>query len=207
MTSKEEAFKLDVVSVRLVRETPLISKQKINSPEAAVHVLGELMCEMDREVLFAINLNNRNEPINGTMVSMGSINQSIASPREIFKASILSNAARIILLHNHPSGDLTPSKDDISVTNRLLKAGDVLEIPLMDHIIVGGVNSHYFSFMEKGILRNSELKYSSNINDLNFKQRSKDIFKERDSVYMKYIKNYEDPKSIFSSKRNLGMDR
>lgn len=94
-------FKLNVVSVRLVKEAPILSDIKISNPEAAVQVLGKYLCEMDREVLCVVNLKSDNTPINCTMASMGSLNQSIVSPREIFKASILSNAAHMLLIHNH----------------------------------------------------------------------------------------------------------
>lgn len=72
----------------------------------------------------------------------------------MLKASILSNAARLIMVHNHPSGDLTPSKDDIRLTDRMQKVTGLVGIPLMDHIIVGGDNKEYFSFREKGIMKN-----------------------------------------------------
>ena len=72
----------------------------------------------------------------------------------MLKVSILSNAARLIMVHNHPSGDLTPSKDDIRLTDRMQKVTGLVGIPLMDHIIVGGDNKEYFSFREKGIMKN-----------------------------------------------------
>lgn len=96
-----ESFQLDVVSVRLVRNAPIFSDKKITTPEDAVSLLGELLCEMDREVLCVINLKSDGTPINCNFASMGAINQAIAEPRELFKSAILSNAATMILLHNH----------------------------------------------------------------------------------------------------------
>lgn len=86
------------------------------------------------------------------MASVGSLNQSLVSPREIFKTSILSNAANMLLIHNHPSGSLNPSKDDIEITDRLIQLTDLMGIPLLDHIIVGGNNIEYFSMREKGLM-------------------------------------------------------
>lgn len=92
---------LEVVSVRLVKDTPLLSSHKIHNPEDAIAVVGELLCELDREVVCIINLKADGTPINCHFASMGAINESIVSPREIFKSSILSNAAGIIMIHNH----------------------------------------------------------------------------------------------------------
>ena len=146
---EQEPFKLEVVSIRLVKDAPLFSDHKITSPADAVKVLGDFLCEMDREVMCVINLRADGIPINCNIVSMGTINQTIAEPKEIFKASILSNAAEMLLVHNHPSGELNPSKQDIMVTDRMLKLTELMGIKLADHVIVGGDNSQYFSFREK----------------------------------------------------------
>ena len=146
---EQEPFKLEVVSIRLVKDAPLFSDHKITSPADAVKVLGDFLCEMDREVMCVINLKSDGTPINCSIVSMGTINQTIAEPKELFKASILSNAAGMIIVHNHPSGELKPSKEDIMVTDRMLKLTELMGIKLADHVIVGGDNSQYFSFREK----------------------------------------------------------
>jgi len=83
------------------------------------------------------------------MVSVGSLNQSIVHPREVFKSALLSSSAGIILLHNHPSGDPTPSREDIEITRRLKEAGEILGVGVMDHIIIGET---FISFVEKGII-------------------------------------------------------
>lgn len=97
---KQNPFQLDVVSVRLVRDAPIFSEQKIVNPESAIAVVGELLCEMDREVVCIINLKSDGTPINCNIASMGAINQAIVEPREIFKSAILSNAAAMIMVHN-----------------------------------------------------------------------------------------------------------
>ena len=148
-TQEQEPFKLEVVSVRLVRDAPLFSDHKITTPQDAVKIMGDFLCEMDREVLCVINLRTDGTPINCSIVSMGAVDKTIAEPRELFKASILSNAAQMIIVHNHPSGELKPSKEDIMTTDRMLKLTELMVIKLADHVIVGGDNSQYFSFREK----------------------------------------------------------
>ena len=160
--------KLEVVSVRLVRDAPILSERKINSPKDAVEVLGELLCGLDREVICVINLKSDGTPINCHFASMGTINGSIASPRELFKSSILSNAAAMILLHNHPSGCLTPSKEDIAITDKMIRLCMLMEIPLQDHIIVGGDNRSYFSFREKDLLKKPDISVCTDYRSLNF---------------------------------------
>ena len=86
------------------------------------------MSDYDREAIVVLNLNVRGKPINASITSLGTLNSSIAHPREVFKTSILSNAASIILMHNHPSGDCTPSRDDIDMTERMYMCGQILGI-------------------------------------------------------------------------------
>ena len=164
----QSEFELDVVSVRLVKEAPLLSARKINSPEDAIEVVGEYLCEMDREVICVINLKGDNTPINCHFASMGAVNQAMAHPRELFKSSILSNAANMILVHNHPSSNLQPSNADTVLTDRMIQLTGLLGIPLLDHIIVGGDNREYFSFRAKGLLTNPTIILSTNYQTLEF---------------------------------------
>lgn len=165
---EQEPFKLEVVSIRLVKDAPLFSDHKITSPADAVKVLGDFLCEMDREVMCVINLRTDGTPINCNIVSMGTINQTLAEPKELFKTSILSNAAEMIIVHNHPSGELNPSKQDIMVTDRMLKLTELMGIKLADHVIVGGDNSQYFSFREKKLLQYPQIYLSTDCNALDF---------------------------------------
>lgn len=169
---KNEEFKLDVVSVRLVSDAPVLSKHKITTPQEAVDAVGRQLCEMDREVVCVINLKTDGTPINCHFASIGALNQSIAEPRELFKSSILSNAANMILLHNHPSMNLSPSKFDTVMTDRMLKLTELMGIPLLDHIIVGGDHKNYFSFREKGFINNPCIQYTSDYEMLDFGSRS-----------------------------------
>jgi len=102
-----------------------------------------------KEYFIAIHLDGKNRIICIDQVSVGSLNQSIVHPREVFKTSLLSSAAAIILLHNHPSGDPTPSREDMEITKRLREAGDLLGIRILDHIVIGET---YTSFVERGVL-------------------------------------------------------
>lgn len=143
---------IDVVSLRLVKDAPIMSKIPITNPMDAVELLGQRLCELDREVVCVINLRADGVPINCNFVSMGAVDECMAHPREIFKSSILANATSMLIIHNHPSGKLSPSKYDTMMTDRMLKLGELMGIPLLDHIIVGGENHSYFSFKEKGIM-------------------------------------------------------
>ena len=157
---KKNPFKLDVVSIRLNKDAPLMSGQPVKSPEDAVKLIGQELCEMDREVVCIINLKSDGTPINCTFASMGALDRSVAHPRELLKATILSNASTMIMIHNHPSGNLDPSIEDSILTDRMIKICDLVGVPLVDHIIVGGDNSDYFSFKEKDRLPASNLRYS-----------------------------------------------
>ena len=165
MTEKNP-FNLDVVSVRLVKDAPIMSGHPITNPEDAVLLLGKHLCEMDREVLCVINMKTDGTPIHCHFASIGCLNESMAHPREIFKASILSNAATIMLMHNHPSGNLTPSKHDTMMTDRMAKMCELMGIPLLDHVIVGGDNRQYFSFKEKKLLDTPKVFLETNYQSL-----------------------------------------
>lgn len=115
--------------------------------DAAVLVMGE-MSYLDREHFRAINLNTKNQVIAIDAVSVGSLNSSPVHPREVFKLPIKRSAAKLILVHNHPSGDTTPSGEDIAITRRLCQAGDLLGLEILDHLIIGLNN--FISMKEKG---------------------------------------------------------
>lgn len=111
------------MSIRLVKDTPLYSEKPITTSQDAVELVGKMMGELDREMICIINLNTKGKPINMNVVSVGGISSAYCEPANVFKSAILCNAAYIIVLHNHPSGDTTPSREDIALTNRLIKSG------------------------------------------------------------------------------------
>jgi len=100
-----------------------------------------------KEHFIALHLDGKNRVVCIDMVSTGSLNQSIVHPRELYKTALLSSAAAVILIHNHPSGDPTPSTEDLEVTRRLREAGELLGIRILDHIVIGET---YYSFTERG---------------------------------------------------------
>lgn len=144
-------MKINIVAVQLVKEKTanyeINGNASMTSPEAIAEVLQNFFETADREHFIAVCLNSKNRILCINTVSIGSLNASVVHPREVFKAAILSNAAAIIVAHNHPSGDPTPSKEDRSITGTLASAGKILGIPVLDHIIIG---DNYYSFKEHG---------------------------------------------------------
>ena len=151
--SDEEAFQLDTVAVRLVKtREPLTSDEPLTSPEAVVRALAQEMSFYDREVIGVINFDTKMRPINVNFVSAGTLNSSLAHPREIMKSAILSNAASMMMIHNHPSQDIAPSREDIEITGRMAQICALMNIPLLDHIIVGDYGKEYFSFVDENMM-------------------------------------------------------
>lgn len=131
--------------VELKEGLSLFSPEPINTASDAVAVMRDILRRLDREAVMILNLDVKGRPMSYNCVSIGSRNQSSAEPAEIFKAAILSNASSIVMLHNHPSGTLTPSQADHSITARIREAADLIGVPLMDHIIVAGGTGDYYS--------------------------------------------------------------
>lgn len=146
-------YNLDVVQIRLVKEASWYSETPIYESKDAVSLISEKFEDLYRELFCILNLATDGKVINFNVISMGTLNLSLVSPREVFKSSILSNAAGIIALHNHPSGSVTPSRQDKFMTQRLREAGELLDIPLLDHIIIGGKEGKYYSFAEDNLLK------------------------------------------------------
>jgi len=130
-------------SVKLVRERKrTYVAQRVDGPDA-LHPLLSWMCDEAEEKFVAVYLNARLEPIGMSVVSHGTATCSLVHPREVFKGAILANAYAVIVAHNHPSGDTTPSEDDDKTTRQLIQAGALLNIQVLDHIIVGDRYYHY----------------------------------------------------------------
>ncbi|MDZ4655295.1 MAG: DNA repair protein RadC [Coriobacteriia bacterium] len=114
----------------------------IATPEDVVRICGPQFRGLDREHFWALALNTKNQLVRIVEVSIGSLNASIVHPRELYKEAIRLSAASIVVVHNHPSGDPTPSSADLQLTRRLIKAGDVIGIELLDHVIIGDGGAH-----------------------------------------------------------------
>lgn len=137
----------------------------MNNPDAAIRVMNEFLSQMDRELFCIVNLQADLTPINMNIVSVGSLNEALINPREIFKSAILSNAHSMMLIHNHPSGNLTPSTSDIQTTARMQELGELMGISLVDHIITGR-NGNYYSFRDKGEFPDSRVRFSTRVEDI-----------------------------------------
>jgi len=138
---------------RLARET--LSLQKIDSPEIVYDLLGSEMRTLHKESLRVILLDTKYHLLDLKEVSLGSMNESIAHPRDVFRPAMICSAYAMILVHNHPSGDPSPSQADHNLTRRLREAAELLQIRLLDHIILGTPadgRPAYFSFKESGVL-------------------------------------------------------
>ena len=159
------ADKLDQVAIRMVEQPPLYSNEPMNNPDAAIRVMNEFLSQMDRELFCIVNLQADLTPINMNVVSVGALNEAMVHPREIFKSAILSNAQSMMLIHNHPSGNLTPSKSDVQTTARMQQLGELMGIPLIDHIITGR-NQNYYSFRDKGEFLTSTVRFSTRVDDV-----------------------------------------
>ena len=147
----EELDRIEIVQIQMVKEATLnYTGQTISNPDMASEIVRNFLGCKDREVFGSLCVDTKNVPTNISTISIGSLNSTTVHPREVYKTAILSNAAGIIIFHNHPSGNPEPSQTDIDITKRIADAGDILGISLLDHIILG--DSQYVSFKEKMLL-------------------------------------------------------
>ncbi|MDB8460315.1 JAB domain-containing protein [Turicibacter sanguinis] len=145
------AKRINIVSIKMVKESSFLYQTRtISSPKDAYEMIKDQLQDLDREQFIIACLNTKNEPTNLSVVSVGTLNKAIIHPREVFKTAILSNAASIMAFHNHPSGNAEPSQQDIQLTHRLVEAGELLGIKLLDHLIIG--DGTFTSLKEKGYL-------------------------------------------------------
>lgn len=163
MSSKH--FYLNNVAIRLVKEPPLHSDYPLDNPGDVVKLMAETLKDYDREVFAVINLQADLRPINVNIVSVGALEQSLVHPREVLKSTILSNASCVMLCHNHPSGRLSPSREDIAVTDRLAQVCGLLGVRLVEHVIVGR-GEEYYSFHEKGVMPIPEIKFTTDLSNI-----------------------------------------
>ncbi len=135
---------------RVYEQKPLDNNLKCNSAEKIFrHFKGEFI-GLNQEYFYCLYLNSQKKLIDKKLLFKGTLNKSLIHPREVFKEAYLSSAAYIICLHNHPSGNVIPSNDDINITNDLIQIGYLQKIPIIDHIIVG--DNNYYSFFENGLI-------------------------------------------------------
>jgi DNA repair protein RadC len=150
---RTQPYRVPIYRVALVRERTLTTpRPRLRSAQDAAELLRQYLGAVDREHFVVLLLDRKNAPIGINTVSIGSLTASVVHMRETFKAAILANAAAILCGHNHPSGDPEPSREDRALTKRLVDAGKLLGMAVVDHVIVGDGTTAYFSFADQGLL-------------------------------------------------------
>jgi DNA repair protein RadC len=141
-------FKIPLYKIEMVREGAIpVERKRIGSPQDVFNTVHGFLENVDREYFLTLILNTKNNVVGANVTSIGTLNSSLVHPREVFKAAILANAAAIICVHVHPSGDPTPSPEDLEITRRLVEAGKILGIEVLDHVIIG---DYWVSLKERG---------------------------------------------------------
>lgn len=125
-------------------------RPKINGMEDVVEAVKPMIADPNKEFFIALYLNTKNGVLKQEVISIGSLNANIVHPREIFKTACMVSASNIIVAHNHPSGDPSPSREDIELTKKLFEAGKMMGIELLDHVIIG--HDSNYGFKENGQL-------------------------------------------------------
>ncbi len=138
------------IARRILSQQKTLSNKKITSPQDIAEEFIPILRDEIKEQFIVVCLSTSNKIIRKEIISVGNLNSSIVHPREVFKVAVENNAASIILIHNHPSGNPEPSNEDISITKKLVEAGKMMEIPVFDHIIIAGNN--YTSFVDRRII-------------------------------------------------------
>jgi DNA repair protein RadC len=147
---------IDIVKIQMVRDGTLeYGRKTIKGPQDLAELGLKFIKNADREVFLLVSLDTRNHINCIHVVSIGTVNTCLVAPREILKVAILSSASKIAFIHNHPSGDVDPSEDDIKITNRIAQCGDLFDIKLLDHVIICD-EGRYESFLERGLIEKSD---------------------------------------------------
>jgi DNA repair protein RadC len=145
--------RINFYTLKMVKEdSELYEVPVIKSPTEVYQAAKQLLAlhEEPEEHFCILCLNTKNKIVGVHTISIGSLNASIVHPREVFKAAMLNNASAIIIMHNHPSGDPEPSREDIEITHRLVNAGNILGINVLDHVVIG--DGRYISLKEQGMM-------------------------------------------------------
>ncbi|KKM13042.1 DNA repair protein RadC [Clostridiales bacterium PH28_bin88] len=144
--------RVQVVRVQMVKERSVtFATNKVCRPEDAASILADFLTGADREHFVVMCLDNKNKVNAINVAAVGILNAAPVHPREVFKPAILSNAAAVVLGHNHPSGDPKPSREDVELSTRLVEAGRLLGIEVLDHLVIGD-DGRFTSMKERGLL-------------------------------------------------------
>ena len=140
-----------LVQLPLVRES---TGERVRTPEDVYRMCGDITA-LAQEAFHVISLDSKNQLINRHMVSLGLADASLVHPREVFRTAIEDSASAIVLVHNHPSGDTTPSAEDIRITRQLIEAGKIIDIKVIDHVVLGRIRNDngpaFLSMRESGL--------------------------------------------------------
>lgn len=143
-------YRIPIYQIKLVRDgSQPVERRKVTTAPVAAEILHEYLAETDREHFVVLLLDTQNRAIGLHTVTVGTLDASLVHPREVYKPAILANASSVLLAHNHPSGECTPSAEDELVTRQLRAAGELLGIEVLDHVILGDP-PHFYSFLEHG---------------------------------------------------------
>jgi DNA repair protein RadC len=152
---KKHPIKIDIVKIHMVKDGSLEYRTKqIKNPQDLAELGMKFLKHADREMFVLVCLDSRNCINCIQLVSMGTVNTTIVTSRDIIKTALLCNALQIAFIHNHPSGDVEPSENDIQITKRLTECGALFDIQLLDHVIISD-DGKYQSFLEKGLIKES----------------------------------------------------
>lgn len=155
-----EKYEFPQVGIRLVKETGIMSGIPVDSARKVVALMQQYLTDKDREHFCAIYFKSNMVPVGFAVLSIGTVNQTYCDPKEVFKTALLLNTPNVILCHNHVSGQLTASKDDCVSTDRMVQAGKILGINVLDHVIIGAGNDLFYSFKENDMIDNRTLRYA-----------------------------------------------
>lgn len=156
---------LKKVRIKLVDDGKIDSDCEITNYKEAILAAKKYICDCNREIICAICMAGK-RPVNFIVLSMGTVNYSLVPVGELIKTALLTNATGVILLHNHPSGNCYPSGEDISLTDKVVRACELCDLKLLDHIIIPANSEFAFSFLEKNLVPINLNKYALTIDDI-----------------------------------------
>ena len=148
--AKASQIKACLEMARRISSQPWENGQPLRSSEDVFHHFRDILEKEKREFFYVVLLNNKNRKLRDVKISEGSLTAALVHPREVYNPVIRESAAAVIFVHNHPSGDPSPSAEDIEITRRLKEVGEVMGVRVLDHIVIG--HDRYFSFSDKGML-------------------------------------------------------
>lgn len=140
----------EIQRIKQVIKEETVEKNIVRTPEDGAKIARKFIADDDREIFFVMCLNTKNKVVAVHRAHVGSLNASIVRPAEVFKAAILNNSASIVVCHQHPSNNCSPSYEDVRITARLVEVGRMIDIDVLDHIIIGG--SNFVSLKEHGYI-------------------------------------------------------